>query len=93
MLSPRLETAYLVLRRWEKDDIDDLYKMISDKRLFTYLKEPNITKKEEQEILDSWVSNASNSLEERWAITLKSTDAIIGQISVESVNTKITIVL
>lgn len=35
MLSPRLETERLVLRSWKKDDIDDLYKMISDKRLFT----------------------------------------------------------
>ncbi len=35
MLSPRLETERLVLRRWAKDDFDDLYKMISDKRLFT----------------------------------------------------------
>lgn len=48
MLSPRLETERLILRRWKKDDIDVLYKMISDKRLFTYLKKPNITKEEEE---------------------------------------------
>ena len=88
MLSPRLETARLILRRWKKDDIDDLYKMISDKRLFTYLKEPNKTKEEEQEILDNWLKNVNESLEERWAITLKTTGAIIGQISIESVNNK-----
>ena len=88
MLSPRLETERLILRRWKKDDIDDLYKMISDKRLFTYLKKPNITKEEEEKKLDSWLRNVNESLEERWAITLKTTGAIIGQISVESVNTK-----
>ncbi len=88
MLSPRLETERLILRRWKKDDIDDLYKMISDKRLFTYLKKPNITKEEEEKKLDSWLRNVNESLEERWAITLKTTGAIIGQISVESVNAK-----
>ena len=35
MLSPNIETERLVLRRWAKDDFDELYKMISDKRLFT----------------------------------------------------------
>ena len=47
MLSPKLETERLILRRWQASDIDVLYEMITDKRLSKFLKMPNITKEDE----------------------------------------------
>lgn len=47
MLSPKLETERLILRRWQASDIDVLYEMITDKRLSKFLKIPNITKEDE----------------------------------------------
>lgn len=88
MLSPKLETERLILRRWQASDIDVLYEMITDKRLSKFLKMPNITKEDELKRLQKWIIEADDSLNERWVITEKSTGEIVGKIDVESINKK-----
>ena len=51
MLSPRLETERLVLRRYEETDIDMQYEIITDNRLSKYIKFPDLTKEEELEYI------------------------------------------
>lgn len=46
MLSPRIETDRLVLRRYIENDIDGIYDLITAKRLQTYIKYPKLTKDE-----------------------------------------------
>lgn len=88
MLSPKLETERLILRRWQASDIDVLYEMTTDKRLSKFLKMPNITKEDELKRLQKWIIEADDSLNERWVITEKSTEEIVGKIDVESINKK-----
>ena len=44
MLSPKMETKRLILRRYKETDIDAIYDIITDKRLSTFIKYPDITK-------------------------------------------------
>ena len=57
MLSPRIETDRLVLRRYIENDIDSIYDLITDKRLQTYIKYPKLTKDEELENIRKWIEN------------------------------------
>ena len=41
MLSPKLETERLILRRYEETDIDMQYEVLTDNRLAKYIKFPN----------------------------------------------------
>ena len=45
MLSPRIETERLILRRYKESDIDAMFEIITDERLSKYIKFPNLTKK------------------------------------------------
>lgn len=45
MLSPEIETERLLLRRYKENDIDAIYDIITDERLTTYIKFPELTKK------------------------------------------------
>lgn len=49
MLSPKLETERLILRRFKKEDIDLQYEIITDKRLAKYVKFPAYSKEQEFE--------------------------------------------
>lgn len=40
MLSPKLETKRLILRRLEESDLDAMYEIISDSRLSKYIQFP-----------------------------------------------------
>ena len=44
MLSPKIETKRLILRRYKETDIDMQYGILQDERLSTYIKFPNLTK-------------------------------------------------
>lgn len=88
MLSPRLETERLILRRYKESDIDFLYEIITDKRLTMYIKFPDITKEEELECLKEWVRDADTDKYEKWIIELKDKEIPIGNISVNTVNKK-----
>ena len=70
MLSPRLETERLVLRRYEEADIDMQYKIITDNRLSKYIKFPNLTKEEELEYIKDCIKNADDSKYEKWVCGL-----------------------
>ena len=88
MLSPRLETERLVLRRYEETDIDMQYEIITDNRLSKYIKFPDLTKEEELEYIRDCIKNADDSKYEKWVITLKDRNIPIGNISVNEINKK-----
>lgn len=88
MLSPRLETERLILRRYKESDIDSVYEIITDERLTTYIKFPNLTKEEELECIKKWIEDADLSKYEKWVIELKDTNEVVGTIDVNTVNKK-----
>ena len=51
MLSPKLETKRLILRRLEESDLDAMYEIISDSRLSKYIQFPRLSKDEELEYI------------------------------------------
>ena len=57
MLSPRIETDRLILRRYKESDIDAIYEIITDERLAKYIKYPNLTKDEELECIKKYFAN------------------------------------
>ena len=88
MLSPKLETERLILRRYEETDIDMQYEVLTDNRLAKYIKFPNLTKEEELECIKDWIKNADDSKYEKWVITLKDNNIPIGNISVNGIEKK-----
>ena len=85
MLSPKIETERLILRRYKETDIDAIYDIITDKRLYTYIKFPELTKEQELECIKEWIKEADDSKYERWVIERKKDDAIVGNIDVNTV--------
>lgn len=88
MLSPKIETERLILRRYQESDIDTQYEIITDERLSKYIKFPNLTKEEELDCIREWIKNAEESKYERWVITLKEDNLPIGNISVNGIEKK-----
>ena len=88
MLSPRIETDRLVLRRYIENDIDSIYDLITDKRLQTYIKYPKLTKDEELENIRKWIENYDIDKKEKWVIVLKETNEVIGNIQINDINKK-----
>ena len=85
MLSPKIETERLILRRYKETDIDAIYDIITDKRLSTYIKFPELTKEQELECIKEWIEEANDSKYERWVIERKEDGAIVGNIDVNTV--------
>ena len=85
MLSPRIETDRLILRRYKESDIDSIYEIITDERLAKYIKYPNLTKDEELECIKKWISEADKNKYEKWVMELKSTGEVVGNIDVNTV--------
>ena len=85
MLSPKLETERLILRRYKESDIDAIYDIITDERLSKYIKFPKLTKDEELECIKTWIAEADESKYERWVIERKSDGAVVGNIDVNTV--------
>lgn len=85
MLSPRLETERLILRRYKESDIDSIYEIITDERLSKYIKFPSLTKEEELQCIKNWIEEADESKYEKWVIEIKDTGEIAGNIDVNTV--------
>ena len=85
MLSPKIETERLILRRSKETDIDDIYDIITDSRLSKYIKFPNLTKEEELECIKNWIEEADISKYEKWVIERKSDSSVVGNIGVNTV--------
>lgn len=88
MLSPKLETKRLILRRYNESDIDAFYEILHDDRLHKYIPFPDLTKDEELEYIKKCMDEADDSKYEKWAIVLKANNVTIGNISVNTVNKK-----
>ena len=85
MLSPRIETKRLILRRYKESDIDAIYEIITDDRLSKYIKYPKLTKEEELECIKEWIKAADKSKNEKWVIERKEDGIVIGNIDVNTV--------
>lgn len=75
-----LESNRLILRKWEQEDLNDLYDIISNKKvaeLAGFSVKTNIN--EANEILKMFIKEPSNSL---WAIELKEINKVVGWIEV-----------
>lgn len=88
MLSPRIETERLILRRYKESDIDAIYEIITDERLATYVSYPPHTKEKELECIKKWIDEADTNKKEKWVIESKDNKDIVGQIDVNTVNEK-----
>ena len=88
MLSPRIETDRLILRRFQESDIDAQYEMLTDKRLAKFIRFPEMSKEEELDCIKIWMLEADISKYERWVIVLKENNEPIGNISVNTVDKK-----
>lgn len=85
MLSPKIETERLTLRRYKEKDIDVIYDIITDERLSKYIKFPNLTREEELECIKVWIEEADISKYEKWVIERKSDSSVVGNIDVNTV--------
>lgn len=85
MLSPKIETERLILRRYKESDIDVMYEIITDERLSKYIQYPSKTKEKELECIKKWIAEADESKNERWVIETKNTHEIVGNIDVNTI--------
>lgn len=88
MLSPKLETERLILRRYNESDIDAFYEILHDDRLQNYISFPDLTKDEELEYIRKCMDEVEDSKYEKWAIIKKENNETIGNISVNTINKK-----
>ena len=88
MLSPKIETERLILRRYKETDIDAIYEIITDDRLATYLNFPKLTKEEELENIKIWIAEADEDKKEKWVIERKTDGVVVGNINVNSITKK-----
>ena len=88
MLSPKIETERLILRRYKETDIDAIYDIITDKRLSIYIKYPELTKEEELECIKTWIEEADTSKYEKWVIERKEDNVVVGNIDINTINKK-----
>lgn len=88
MLSPKLETERLMLRRYKETDIDAIYEIITDERLSKYIQFPKLTKEEELACLKTWIAEADKSEYEKWVIETKDSHKVVGNIDVNTIVTK-----
>lgn len=85
MLSPKLETERLILRRYNESDINVFYEIIHDKRLQNYITFPDLTFDQELEYIRNCMKDVETDKCEKWSIVLKDTNETIGNISVNTV--------
>lgn len=88
MLCPTLETERLILRRYRESDIDATYEIITDERLSKFITFPNLTKEAELEFIKKCIDESDVSPYEKWVIELKNSGEVVGNISVNVINTK-----
>ena len=85
MLSPKLETERLILRRYNESDIDAFYEIVNDDRLQKYIPFPKLAYEQELDYIKECMKNVENDKCEKWAIVLKENNETLGNISVNTV--------
>ncbi len=85
MLSPKLETKRLILRRYNESDIDAFYEILHDDRLHKYIPFPDLTVEQELEYIRNCMKDVETDKCEKWAIVLKENNETLGNISVNTV--------
>ena len=88
MLSPKLKTERLILRRFKESDLEPFYEIIHDERLQKYITFPDLTKEEELEYIKKCIKDAKTDKCEKWAIVLKSSNEVVGNITINSIKKK-----
>ena len=85
MLSPKMETDRLILRRYEESDVDAFYEILHDERLHKYIVFPDFTVEQELDYIKGCIRDAETDKYEKWAIVLKESNETIGNISVNTI--------
>lgn len=85
MLSPRLETERLILRRYNESDINAFYEILHDDRLHKYISSPDLTIEQELEYIRNCMRDFETDKCEKWSIILKGNNETIGNIPVNTV--------
>ena len=85
MLSPKLETKRLILRRYNESDINAFYEILHDDRLHKFILFPNLTIEQELEYIRNCMKDVETDKCEKWSIVLKENNETIGNISVNTV--------
>ncbi len=88
MLSPRLETDRLIIRRYEETDLDAFYEIIHDDRLHRFISFPNLSREQELDYIRECIKTADTDKCEKWSIVLKDNNETIGNITVNEVSKK-----
>lgn len=78
MLSPKLETNRLILRRYEERDINAFYEIIHDDRLQSFIPFPDLTIEQELEYIRECIKNVETDKCEKWAIVFKDKNETLG---------------
>lgn len=66
MLSPKIETDRLILRKYNESGIDAFYEILHDNRLHKCIQFPNLTKDEKLEYIRNCMNEVEKSKYERW---------------------------
>lgn len=85
MLSPKMETDRLILRRYNESDLNAFYEILHDDRLHKYIRFPDLTREQELEYIRNCMKDVETDRCEKWSIVLKENNEIIGNISVNTV--------
>ena len=88
MLSPRIETKRLIIRRFNESDLNAFYEILHDSRLHIFVHFPDLTMEQELAYIKECINNADVDKCVKWAIVLKDNNETIGNISVNTVNKK-----
>jgi len=85
-----INTERLLLRKFEKDDADDMFKnWANDKEVTRFLSwEPHNDADVTRKIVEQWVNDYEISNIYNWAIELKETEEVIGGISIVTLDEK-----
>ena len=85
MLSPKLETERLILRRYNESDLNAFYEILHDDRLHEYIPFPDLTLEQELEYIRNCMKDVETDKCEKWAIVLKENNETLGNISVNTI--------
>jgi ribosomal-protein-alanine N-acetyltransferase len=84
MLSKKIITDRLILRRYENRDMDIMYMLMLDNRLTKYINFPKYTKEEFSKYFNHCIEEVDKDIHEKWIIELN--EVPIGYISINDVD-------
>lgn len=85
-----IETSRLLLRRFQSDDVDDMFENWANDEAVTYFLTwpPHKNKEVTRQIIQDWIQQYEKLDNYNWAIVLKDNQKVIGSIAVTEQNEK-----